>query len=340
MGLDGRVGSIVSREIMNATEDGTTTGVGSVQQFFEEMWNTIVLFFQQDAAGLLLKIFLAIVFLILIRYGIKLSNWLIYRSLSRVRKSKKKGVRHEPMDVSIIYFIQGIFKFVVLTVVLFVILGMFGVDFTSLGTILAGAVAGITLSLQSLVSNFAYGVVIISSKMVKTGDYIYGSGFEGTIKSISMLFTTLETVDGMKVIVPNTIMATNPLQDETSAPIRNLRVNFRVVSTADIPLLRKQLTEEAKKDPRVLQDQPVSLLVTNLSETSLGLSLRVYVKNDDFWSTMFALNEVVANTLVKNKYALSSSNLSINTLDGEDKRTVEPSKNPKLPFSKEEDDEE
>lgn len=75
---------------------------------------------------------------------------------------------------------------------------MFNFDISSLGTILAGAVAGISLSLQSLISNFAYGVVIISSRMVKTNDYIIGEGYEGTIKSINMLFIILETVDGKK----------------------------------------------------------------------------------------------------------------------------------------------
>lgn len=321
-------------KIMLATSTEATEA-NTPQEFFQEIWDKIVLFFKQDASGLVLKIILAIIFVVIVKYGIKFSNWLIYRSLSRVRKNKKNGLKLEPMDISIIYFIQGVVKFVVWTIVIFVVMAMFGADFSSLGTILAGAVAGITLSLQSLVSNFAYGVVIISTKMVRTGDYIYGNGFEGEIKAINMLYTTLQTVDGMKVIVPNNILATIPLKDESAVAIRNLRVNFRVTSSADVSLLRSQLVEEAKKDPRVIKDKPVVLYVTDLNETSFGLSLRVNVKNDDYWYTLFALNELVVKTLAKDGYPFSSTSLSVKSNDSVSGKALTFAKNPKLPSSDE-----
>lgn len=148
---------------------------------------------------------------------------------------------------------------------------MFNFDISSLGTILAGAVAGISLSLQSLISNFAYGVVIISSRMVKTNDYIIGEGYEGTIKSINMLFIILETVDGKKVFVPNEKVATSPLQDTSSVPVRSLRVDFRVSCSADIDVLRADLTEQCKHEKRIMQDKPIVLLATDLDGSSVGL---------------------------------------------------------------------
>lgn len=188
---------------------------------------------------------------------------------------------------------------------------MFNFDISSLGTILAGAVAGISLSLQSLISNFAYGVVIISSRMVKTNDYIIGEGYEGTIKSINMLFIILETVDGKKVFVPNEKVATSPLQDTSSVPVRSLRVDFRVSCSADIDVLRADLTEQCKHEKRIMQDKPIVLLATDLDGSSVGLSLRVYVSNEEYWDELYSLNEIIAKTLRKYSYPLSQNALSI-----------------------------
>lgn len=289
----------------------TPTQPTDVSNFFQNMWSKIVDFFKNEATNLLLKIAIAILIIVLVYYLNKLIDHIIFKSLHRTRKKKKNGIEIEPLDVSVISFIQSVVKFVIWIIVVFILLSMFNFDISSLGTILAGAVAGISLSLQSLISNFAYGVVIISSRMVKTNDYIIGEGYEGTIKSINMLFIILETVDGKKVFVPNEKVATSPLQDTSSVPVRSLRVDFRVSCSADIDVLRADLTEQCKHEKRIMQDKPIVLLATDLDGSSVGLSLRVYVSNEDYWDELYSLNEIIAKTLRKYSYPLSQNALSI-----------------------------
>lgn len=187
-----------SSSVSSTDNPSTPTQPTDVSNFFQNMWSKIVDFFKNEATNLLLKIAIAILVIVLVHYLNKLIDHIIFKSLNRTRKKKKNGIEIQPLDVSVISFIQSVVKFVIWIIVVFILLSMFNFDISSLGTILAGAVAGISLSLQSLISNFAYGVVIISSRMVKTNDYIIGEGYEGTIKSINMLFIILETVDGKK----------------------------------------------------------------------------------------------------------------------------------------------
>lgn len=300
-----------SSSVSSTDNPSTPTPPTDVSNFFQNMWSKIVDFFKNEATNLLLKIAIAILVIVLVHYLNKLIDHIIFKSLHRTRKKKKNGIEIQPLDVSVISFIQSVVKFVIWIIVVFILLSMFNFDISSLGTILAGAVAGISLSLQSLISNFAYGVVIISSRMVKTNDYIIGEGYEGTIKSINMLFIILETVDGKKVFVPNEKVATSPLQDTSSVPVRSLRVDFRVSCSADIDVLRADLTEQCKHEKKIKQDQPIILLATDLDGSSVGLSLRVYVSNEDYWDELYSLNEIIAKTLRKYSYPLSQNVLSI-----------------------------
>ncbi len=300
-----------SSSVSSTDNPSTPTPPTDVSNFFQNMWSKIVDFFKNEATNLLLKIAIAILVIVLVYYLNKLIDHIIFKSLHRTRKKKKNGIEIEPLDVSVISFIQSVVKFVIWIIVVFILLSMFNFDISSLGTILAGAVAGISLSLQSLISNFAYGVVIISSRMVKTNDYIIGEGYEGTIKSINMLFIILETVDGKKVFVPNEKVATSPLQDTSSVPVRSLRVDFRVSCSADIDVLRADLTEQCKHEKRIMQDKPIILLATDLDGSSVGLSLRVSVSNEDYWDELYSLNEIIAKTLRKYSYPLSQNALFI-----------------------------
>ncbi len=300
-----------SSSVSSTDNLSTPTQPTDVSNFFQNMWSKIVDFFKNEATSLLLKIAIAILVIVLVHYLNKLIDHIIFKSLHRTRKKKKNGIEIQPLDVSVISFIQSVVKFVIWIIVVFILLSMFNFDISSLGTILAGAVAGISLSLQSLISNFAYGVVIISSRMVKTDDYIIGEGYEGTIKSINMLFIILETVDGKKVFVPNEKVATSPLQDTSSVPVRSLRVDFRVSCSADIDVLRADLTEQCKHEKRIMQDRPIVLLATDLDGSSVGLSLRVYVSNEEYWDELYSLNEIIAKTLRKYSYPLSQNAFSI-----------------------------
>lgn len=300
-----------SSSVSSTDNPSTPTQPTDVSNFFQNMWSKIVDFFKNEATNLLLKIAIAILVIVLVHYLNKLIDHIIFKSLHRTRKKKKNGIEIQPLDVSVISFIQSVVKFVIWIIVVFILLSMFNFDISSLGTILAGAVAGISLSLQSLISNFAYGVVIISSRMVKTNDYIIGEGYEGTIKSINMLFIILETVDGKKVFVPNEKVATSPLQDTSSVPVRSLRVDFRVSCSADIDVLRADLTEQCKHEKRIMQDRPIVLLATDLDGSSVGLSLRVYVSNEEYWDELYSLNEIIAKTLRKYSYPLSQNAFSI-----------------------------
>ncbi len=300
-----------SSSVSSTDNPSTPTQPTDVSNFFQNMWSKIVDFFKNEATSLLLKIAIAILVIVLVHYLNKLIDHIIFKSLHRTRKKKKNGIEIQPLDVSVISFIQSVVKFVIWIIVVFILLSMFNFDISSLGTILAGAVAGISLSLQSLISNFAYGVVIISSRMVKTDDYIIGEGYEGTIKSINMLFIILETVDGKKVFVPNEKVATSPLQDTSSVPVRSLRVDFRVSCSADIDVLRADLTEQCKHEKRIMQDRPIVLLATDLDGSSVGLSLRVYVSNEEYWDELYSLNEIIAKTLRKYSYPLSQNAFSI-----------------------------
>lgn len=76
-------------------------------------------------------------------------------------------------------------------------------------------------------------------------------------------------------------------------------------------MLRADLTEQCKHEKKIKQDQPIILIATDLDGSSVGLSLRVYVSNEEYWDELYSLNEIIAKTLRKYSYPLSQNALSI-----------------------------
>ena len=88
---------------------------------------------------------------------------------------------------------------------IFIIMGLFGIATTSAVAVLGSAGVAVGLALQGSLSNFAGGVLILLLKPFKVGDYIieHSHNNEGTVTEISIFYTKLLTVDNKLIVIPN-----------------------------------------------------------------------------------------------------------------------------------------
>ncbi|MDV9032879.1 MULTISPECIES: mechanosensitive ion channel domain-containing protein [unclassified Pseudomonas] len=173
---------------------------------------------------------------------------------------------------------------------------MIGIETTSFVAAMGGAVLAIGLALQGSLANFAGGVLILLFRPFRIGDWIEAQGVSGTVDSIQIFHTVLRTGDNKTVILPNGSLSNGIITNTNRQPTRKVVFDVGVDYEADLQKARNVLLELAK-DPRVLADPAPVAVVSNLGDSSITVSLRLWTKTSDYWDMMFMLNEQARDRL-------------------------------------------
>ena len=220
-------------------------------------------------------------------------GWWIVNRLS-ARLGKLVSLRHS--DPALQGFISTLSN-IILKILLFVsVASMIGIETTSFVAAIGAAGLAIGLALQGSLANFAGGVLILLFRPFRLGDWIEAQGVSGTVDTIQIFHTVLRTGDNKTVIVPNGSLSNGIVTNYNRQPTRQVVFNVGVDYDADLQKARQVLLDLAK-DPRVLPDPAPAAVVSELGDSSITVSLRVWVKTPDYWSLMFMLNEQTRDRL-------------------------------------------
>lgn len=168
-----------------------------------------------------------------------------------------------------------------------------GVPMTTFVALLGAAGLAIGLALQGSLSNLAGGVLIISLRPFKVGDYIDGAGHSGTITEIGLFYTHMTTVDNRVIIIPNATIANSSVTNYVFYPTRRLDLEFGVDYSSDINKVKAVLMDTIMKHPLVLKDPEPFVRLAAHSDSSLVFKTRIWVNTPDYWSLNFDLQEQV-----------------------------------------------
>ncbi|MGE8042736.1 mechanosensitive ion channel family protein [Pseudomonas monteilii] len=220
-------------------------------------------------------------------------GWWIVNRLS-ARLGKLVSIRHS--DPALQGFISTLSN-IILKILLFVsVASMIGIETTSFVAAIGAAGLAIGLALQGSLANFAGGVLILLFRPFRLGDWIEAQGVSGTVDTIQIFHTVLRTGDNKTVIVPNGSLSNGIITNYNRQPTRQVVFNVGVDYDADLQKARQVLLDLAK-DPRVLPDPAPAAVISELGDSSITVSLRVWVKTPDYWSLMFMLNEQTRDRL-------------------------------------------
>jgi small conductance mechanosensitive channel len=186
---------------------------------------------------------------------------------------------------------------VILKILLVVsVASMIGVETTSFVAAIGAAGLAIGLALQGSLANFAGGVLILLFRPFRIGDWIEAQGVAGTVDSIQIFHTVLRTGDNKTVIVPNGNLSNGIITNTNRQATRKVVFDVGVDYQADLQKAREVLLELAK-DERVLADPAPEAVISTLGDSSITVSLRVWVKTADYWNVMFMFNEQARDRL-------------------------------------------
>ncbi|MFJ7282974.1 mechanosensitive ion channel family protein [Pseudomonas sp. NPDC099000] len=193
-------------------------------------------------------------------------------------------------DLALQGFISSLANIILKVLLVVSVASMIGVETTSFVAAIGAAGLAIGLALQGSLANFAGGVLILLFRPFRIGDWIEAQGVAGTVDSIQIFHTVLRTGDNKTIIVPNGNLSNGIITNTNRQPTRKVVFDVGVDYEADLQKARQVLLDLAK-DERILAEPAPQAVISTLGDSSITVSLRVWVKTADYWDVMFMFNE-------------------------------------------------
>lgn len=211
-------------------------------------------------------------------------------------------LHNRKIDNTISDFLIMISKYIIITTTIIITLGSLGIQTTSIIAILGAAGMAVGLALQGSLSNVAAGVLLIIFSPLRIGEYVVFKNIAGTVLKIHVFYTTLKTLDGKIIIIPNNKITSNNIINYSREPCRRNEFIINVSYDANVDLVIKILKDVMYNEPRVLKDKDIIVGLNKLEFYSMNFIARC-------WSNTNILNTVYWDLMIKFKQALDDNNI-------------------------------
>ncbi len=220
----------------------------------------------------------------------------VFRLLSRLsRKVVRKAIQSSSLKVSQLLERTAL-SVTGAAVMIFGILVAFSQLGFEVGPLLAGlGVVGfiIGFALQDTLGNFAAGVMILLYRPYDVGDLVEVAGGMGKVNEMSLVATTILTLDHQTLVVPNSKIWGDVIKNVTAQKERRVDMVFGISYSDDIPHAEKVLAEILANHDKVLEDPEPIVRLHNLGESSVDFVVRPWVATNDYWEVYWDITREV-----------------------------------------------
>ncbi|MEM6373229.1 MAG: mechanosensitive ion channel domain-containing protein [Pseudomonadota bacterium] len=208
-------------------------------------------------------------------------GWIVAAWLGR--KVTKIGLSTRHLDDTLFNFLGSIVRYVLLGFTVLIVLNTFGVQTTSVVAAVGAAGLAIGLALQGTLSNVAAGVMLILFRPLKIGDFVEVAGKMGTVKDVTLNYTELANISNVQVIIPNSEVWGNVIDNYSVYPTRRAEWTFGVGYGANLKKAEQVILDTIMADERAHAEPQPFIQVNALNDSSVDFLVRVWCKSGDYF---------------------------------------------------------
>ena len=294
------ISSLLSALLLAETSETENPG------FFQKIWNSLSTWFITDHGWMKIVAAVAVILIGLLVLKIILT---ILRKI--VNKTKLKGIAGN--------FIITIIKAVLVFIYLIIILRVLGIDTSSFVALLTVGTLAISLAIQSVIANFASGMILATNHPFQEGDYVEIAGTSGTVISTALFSTKLRTPDNKIIVIPNSSVTGGNIVNYSAEEKRRVDLVFGVAYGSDIDKVKKAIEEVLDGHELVLHDDGYTVRLNEQADSSLNFVCRCWTKNADYWTVYFDLNERMTKKFEEEKIEIPYNKLDVNLISEKNK---------------------
>lgn len=226
------------------------------------------------------------------------------------------GKKFGHIDDTVRIFANNFIKIALYAILAVIIVGIMGVPMASVITVLGTAGAAIALAVQGSLSNLMGGIMILVFKPIKVGEFVTVGGESGTVTEVGFFYTQLKTGDNVHISIPNGTMTTSVIKNFSREELRRVDIALGVAYGSDIEKVKATVLEVLDANEKVLKDPAPFIRATNMLDSSLEITVRVWCKASDY-------GELKSDLFEQSDVALTNAGIEIpyNKLDIEIKNS-------------------
>ncbi|MGN0230256.1 MAG: mechanosensitive ion channel family protein [Muribaculaceae bacterium] len=235
------------------------------------------------------RLLAALIIFIVGKYIIKWVN----RLFAKVLENRK-------VEAGVQTFLCSMVNILMIIMLALAVIGRLGIELTGFAALLASAGVAVGMALSGNLQNLAGGLIILVFRPYKVGDYIEsGTGASGTVQEIQIFHTVLVTPDNKVVYAPNGVMSNALCTNYSHKEERRVDFTFSFEYGEDFEKVRAVLLKVIAADSRILTTPEPFIELGAMTDSSVNVTVRVWVKAADYWNVFFSMNKEVYATFNK-----------------------------------------
>jgi small conductance mechanosensitive channel len=220
---------------------------------------------------------------------ILIAGWIVagWASRSAAQLMRRTG----KVDTTLERFFASLIKYLILAFTVIAVLSQFGVQTTSLIAIFGATGLAIGLALQGTLSHVASGVMLLLFRPFKVGDFVEAGGQAGTVQGITLFVTELSTPDNVQILIPNGQVWGSSVTNFSFHPTRRVDFVIGIDYADDMDKAIRTVHEVIAADSRCHKEPEAMVVVGELADSSVNLTVRVWCDAGDYWPLKFDLTK-------------------------------------------------
>ena len=288
--------SLVNFLATSSSVSSSTASTSNEPLTWESIVNAIDGFFAEYGLRIVVALLLLVVGIILV----KLFNKLIKKLINKTRLA--------PITKS---FLSSIVKGLLYFLLLLIVCQVAGIPVSGFVALLSVAGLAVSLALQDSLGNFFNGMILVSSKPFKIGEYVAIGSDEGTVMNISVMTTSLNTPDNKLVIIPNTTIIKSDIINYDRLGRRRVDCPYLLTYDTDLDLVEKLIMKVIESNGCIYKDPKPVVTVGTPTVNGIQITSKCWVDSEDYWDVLYYLNKYTLNELRKNNIKFATNQMEV-----------------------------
>ena len=231
-------------------------------------------------------------------------RWLVGFAIKLVTRA----LQTKQVDQTLVSYLSASVGVLLNVALVIAILGFLGVETTTFAALIAAGGIAIGMAWSGMLSNFAAGVFLVVLRPFKVGEMISAGGITGTVHSMGLFATIIDTPDNIRTIVGNNKIFSETIQNFSANAYLRVDLTAQIANEVDHNSAIKFLKERFTKIPNVLSNPAPDVEILSSNLAGPVLTVRPYCAQPHYWQVYFDTNKMIRDAFTEAGYPTPNEN--------------------------------